>query len=111
MEGLLAPAAPLVAAAPVAVRQPLVSPAPRVSGTFPKDAPWAQRAAPLSEAALLAKYPHVIAGTRRYDEVARKWAVDIRCADCGAVRIVYTSDLFHVRQCRACKAKALAAKA
>lgn len=111
MEGLLAPAAPLVAAAPVAVRAPLVSPAPRVSAPFPKDAPWAQRAAPLSEATLLAKYPHVRPGTRRYDEVARKWAVDINCATCGAVRIVYTSDLFHVRQCRACKAAALAAKA
>jgi len=111
MEGLLAPAAPLVAAAPVAVRQPLVSPAPRVSGTFPKDAPWAQKAPALSEATLLAKYPHVLPGTRRYDEVAKKWAVNIACATCGAVRVVYTSDLFHVRQCRACKAKALAAKA
>jgi hypothetical protein len=29
--------------------------------------------------------------------------VDIRCA-CGAVRTLYTGDLWHVRQCRACKA-------
>jgi len=105
MEGLLAPTAPVVAAS-----RPLVE-SVKEHKPFPKDAPWAQKAPALSEATLLAKYPHVLPGTRRYDEVAKKWAVNIACATCGAVRVVYTSDLFHVRQCRACKAKALAAKA
>jgi hypothetical protein len=85
----------------------LVAPRPLIERVvekkpFPKDAPWAQKKGPISEAQLLSKYPHVIPGSRRYDAVARKWAVDIRCVSCGAVRIVYTSDLFHVRQCRAC---------
>jgi hypothetical protein len=61
------------------------------------------RVPPLTEPQLLARYPHMIPGTLRRDPVANKNAVDIRCA-CGAVRIVYTSDLFHVRACRACKA-------
>lgn len=99
MEGLLAPA----------VAKPLVE-AVKTRKPFPKDAPWAQKKGPISEAAILAKHPHVIPGTRQYDAVAKKWAVTIQCS-CGATRIVYTSDLHHVRTCRACKAKADAAKA
>lgn len=101
---------PLVSSAPAGAAavaelpaQPLIV-AVKEHKPFPKDAPWAQKKGPISEAAILAKYPHVIPGTRRWDAVARKWAVDIKCVTCGATRIVYTSDLFHVRQCRACKA-------
>ncbi len=95
MEGMLAPAA--------VVARPLVE-AVKEHKPFPKDAPWAQKKGPISEAQILAKYPHVIPNTRRYDAVACKWAVDIKCVVCGATRVVYTSDLFHVRTCRACKA-------
>jgi hypothetical protein len=91
-----------VVSALVAARAPLVVPS-LAKAKFPADAPWAVRTPPLTEAQLLAKYPHMIPGTLRRDPVANKNAVDIRCA-CGAVRIVYTSDLFHVRACRACKA-------
>ncbi len=98
----IAQPAPLVrrVAAIVAVRAPLVAPAPAPAKPA---VPAVLRVPPLTEAQLLAKYPHVIPGTLRYDAVARKNAVDIKCP-CGAVRIVYTSDLFHVRLCRACKA-------
>lgn len=102
MVGLLAPARPAIAAI-VGPARPLVVPAPKAKAKFPADAPWAVRTPPLTEAQLLARYPHMIPGTLRRDPVANKNAVDIRCA-CGAVRIVYTSDLFHVRACRACKA-------
>jgi hypothetical protein len=94
--------------APAIAARPLVE-AVKVSKPFPKDALWAQKKGPISEAQILAKHPHAIPGTRQYDVVARKWAMTIQCA-CGATRIVYTSDLHHVRTCRACKAKADAAK-
>lgn len=93
---------PVVAAivAPHVSAQPLVAPVRKAKKPF-----VFTKVAPLTEAQLLAKYPHMIPGTLRHDPVASKNAVDIRCA-CGAVRTLYTSDLFHVRSCRACKAKA-----
>jgi len=107
--GFLAPAAPvavrrvsaLVGPAPApAARAPLVAgPAAPLVGPRPV---WV-RAAPLTEAQLLAKYPHMIPGTLRKCPARGQQAVDIRCA-CGAVRTLYTGDLWHVRQCRACKA-------
>ena len=102
MVGLLAPARPVVSAIVAPHTRPLVIPA-KAKAKFPAGAPWAVRTPPLTEAQLMARYPHMIPGTLRHDPVANKNAVDIRCA-CGAVRIVYTSDLFHVRACRACKA-------
>jgi hypothetical protein len=98
--GLLAPAKPAAARRLVAA---LVVPVSTAPATRPA-VPLFLRVPPLTEAQLLARYPHVVPGSLRHDPVAHKNAVDIKCAACGAVRIVYTSDLFHVRLCRACKA-------
>ena len=107
MVGFLAPAAPVAVrrvSALVAPHVPAPARAPLVAGRPLVDfrAAWV-RTAPLTEAQLLAKYPHMIPGTLRKCPARGQQAVDIRCA-CGAVRTLYTGDLWHVRQCRACKA-------
>ena len=58
-----------------------------------------------------AKYPQADADSLRYDEAAGKFAVTINCEDCGDARDpVFTSDLFQVKKCKACAARAKAAK-
>lgn len=108
MVGFLAPAAPVAArprlSALVGPVAPAPARAPLVAGpAAPVARPAWVRTAPLTEAQLLAKYPHMIPGTLRKCPARGQQAVDIRCA-CGAVRTLYTGDLWHVRQCRACKA-------
>ncbi len=91
---------PVVSAlvAPHVAARPLVVPARKA-----KRVPAFLRVPPLTEAQLMARYPHVIPGTLRYDPIANKNAVDIRCQCCFQPRTLYTSDLFHVRLCRTCK--------
>lgn len=50
----------------------------------------------------LSKYPHALADTLEYDEVAKKFKVRIRCIVTGdESRWVYTSDLHQVQHCKA----------
>jgi hypothetical protein len=59
----------------------------------------------LTEAQLVAKYPHVQLGTLRWEtegKHAGKQTVEAELA-CGHVQRVATSDLFQVKQCEACK--------
>lgn len=58
-----------------------------------------------NEADLIAKYPHVKAGSLRFDEEVNKQTVTIICIDCGAERDVHTSDLFQVNRCVECAKK------
>jgi len=55
----------------------------------------------LTQEHISAKYPHVIPGSLRYDEVSRKQQVEIHCVEegCEETRIVFTSDLFQVSRC------------
>lgn len=59
----------------------------------------------------LEKYPHAIAETLTWDPTARKYKVQIACAECDSMeRFVYTSDLFQINMCRPCAEKAKAAR-
>jgi len=107
--GFLAPAAPvavrrvsaLVGPAPAPARAPLVAgPAAPLVGP-PRG--WV-RTAPLTEAQLLARYPHALPGTLRVCPARKQQAMDIHCELCGVTRICYTGDLHHVRRCVACVA-------
>jgi hypothetical protein len=55
----------------------------------------------LTEAYILSQYPHVIEGTMRWNDIAGKQQVTIRCTaeGCDETRDVFTSDLFQVRMC------------
>lgn len=59
----------------------------------------------LDAAALKAKYPHMVEGTLRYNELAQKQEVDCKC-ECGATFHAFTSDLFQLKSCPECRAKA-----
>ena len=56
-----------------------------------------------SEATLLAKYPHLKAGTVAYDPAANKQYGIIVCTVCSAERKTWTSDLFQINKCDACR--------
>lgn len=58
----------------------------------------------------LEKYPHAKPETLKFDEVAKKYSVEIECAECGETERVYTSDLFQVQHCKNCRAEAKKAK-
>lgn len=58
------------------------------------------------EKEILAKYPHAI-GPLTHDANLGKYSVRIKCAKCGSTkRSVFSSDLFQVKICLECKAKA-----
>jgi ribosomal protein S27E len=59
----------------------------------------------------IGKYPHAQPDTLQFDAEARKYSVEIRCAECGATRRVFTSDLFQIHTCIACSDKVKATKA
>jgi len=70
----------------------------------------------LTEAYILSRHPNVVPESLRWNHEAGKQAVTIECANCGAEREVFTSDLFQVRLCAACtkaarKSRAKAMKA
>ena len=56
----------------------------------------------LSEAELIKKYPNIIAGTLKIDGKAGKRSVEAKLK-CGHTERVYTSDLFQVKMCHACR--------
>jgi hypothetical protein len=55
----------------------------------------------LTEAGLLAKYPHMVVGSLRWNDLAQKQQVEITCG-CGSTREVFTSDLFQIDTCKPC---------
>ncbi|MDP1712703.1 MAG: hypothetical protein Q8K86_09635 [Candidatus Nanopelagicaceae bacterium] len=56
-----------------------------------------------SETTLLAKYPHLQAGTVAYDPIANKQFGIIKCTVCSAERKTWTSDLFQINKCDTCR--------
>lgn len=55
------------------------------------------------KAEIKAAYPHANVETLRWDDVAKKYQVQITCIACGDTsRWVYTSDLFQVKMCAKC---------
>lgn len=50
------------------------------------------------------KYPHadIVRGSLRFLPEESRQAVDIRCPECGKVRIVRTCDLHQVKKCSEC---------
>lgn len=68
----------------------------------------------LAEAEIVAKYPdHIfepgtLAPSGAYPaEFGQKRTIEIRCINCGKLRRIATSDIFHVSQCRECKANSV----
>lgn len=53
------------------------------------------------EVTLMAKYPHMVEGSLRFNETAQKQEVDITCSEpgCSEGRTVFTSDLFQISRC------------
>jgi len=67
-----------------------------------KPFPASLRKPQTTEAQLLAKYPHAIAGTIRQEAGHRTIEAKLKCGH--RVRL-HTSDLFQVKRCKACKSK------
>jgi len=53
------------------------------------------------EATLLAKYPHALAGTLKFNKVLNKQEMDFQCVHpgCEVIETKATSDLFQVNMC------------
>lgn len=55
----------------------------------------------MTEEEILARYPHAIKGSLRFDGKAKKSKITIQCPvkGCGRTRRCYTSDLFQIKHC------------
>ena len=71
---------------------------PNVTEVTPKVAKTPKR---VTEAELLARYPHVVAGSLRFDEARNKQVVRAKLT-CGHEHELATSDLFQVKACPLC---------
>lgn len=56
----------------------------------------------LTEAQILEKYPHAIAGTLQFDPEHNKQTIEADL-ECGHRERLFTSDLFQVKKCHECK--------
>ena len=85
----------------------VTGPKPKVrkSATFSAADPKAvsRKTAPkrMDEAALKAKYSHVVSGTLKFDKAAGKQTIEIKCKKrgCDVRRRIFTSDLFQIDMC------------
>jgi hypothetical protein len=56
------------------------------------------------QAEIVAKYPWVVAGSfKPADADDKKTVISIKCIKCGSLRVVHSSEAFHVKRCKKCK--------